>query len=698
MKFFFLILGSIGIVAAQPTLCSTSAGPILVHAEGLAERVGDIIYSCTGVPNSTQAVNLSVELNVFITNRISSGNSITGTVLTVDNGSGPQVVMMQPLLLTPATLLWDEVPLVFSPQGTLTIRIAGVRGNATAIPVGGQIEALLGGSISISPSLLAVGTPETSLYVGYSDKLICEQYGSPLPGDTTSFQSLIHGGTVFTSTRVTEGWAGAFDPRSAPANLNADSGTRIIVRYSGFPQAAQLFVPSVVAGSDAIQATSGGDLGVAASGGAYAPSASGSLLLVLVPGADSTGAGGTPVYTPGAIGSGTVNFDSATQLQLVNGAAYAVYEVMDSNPFALETAQFPTFLGLARNVVTTAVETAETVTLAPVSTIASASATSPIPRFVAIMAPSDCGILGDCGASYFPQLTVQTTSLQYTLPVGSPGQAQYVPVNNSGAGVLEWAASVSYTNGNGWLTVQTPSGMNGGTVRLDAYPGSLGVGTYQATLTIDGGAAGRRFVAVTLVVTQAPAPVGPQISMVENAASFAQVPVVPGSLTTIMGSALTGKLVTATFNGIPATIDFSNATQINLLVPASLASQTSAQLVVTVDGVSSAPTTVQVAPFEPGIFTGGVANQDATPNSVSNGAAAGSEIYFYATGLSGSGTITARRGTMEITNLQYAGPAPGFPGVQQINLTIPAGLGAISTELYVCGNGVCSMPAPLTLK
>jgi uncharacterized protein (TIGR03437 family) len=698
MKFFFLILGLAALAAAQPTVCSTTAGPTLVHAEGLTERIGDILYSCTGAPNSSLSVNLSVQLNTLISNRLSSGTSITGTVLTVDNGSGPQVVVMQPLLLTPTTLIWDQVPLTFSAQGTLKIKIAGVRGNATAIPVGGQIDAFLGGSILISQSVLAVGTPEVSLYDGFSNNLICAQSGSPLPGITNSIQSLIQSGAAFTSTRVTEGWAGAFAPKSAPLSLNADTGTRILIQYSGFPVGARLFVPSVVAGSDAIQATAGGDLGVPASGGAYVPSATGSLLLGLVIGADSNGVGGTPVYTPGAIGLGTAAFDSAAELQMVNGVAYAVYEVLDSNPFTLETAQFPTFLGLAPNLVTTAAPTAESVTIAPVSTVATASTTSPIPRFLASTPPNDCGIIGDCNASYYPQLTVNVASVQYNLPAGSPGQAQYIVVNNSGGGVLSWTASVSYTSGSGWLVVQTPSGVNNGTLRLDAYPGNLAAGTYQATLTIDGGSAGRRFVAVTLVVAQAAAPTVPQISTVENAATFAAVPVVPGSLTTIMGSALTGQIVLVTFNWIPATIDFSSATQINLLVPASLASQTSAQLVVTVDGVSSAPMTVQLAPFEPGIFTGAVVNQDATVNAVGNGAAGGSVVYFYATGLSGAGAITVRVGSTELTNLNYAGPAPGFPGVQQINVLIPTGLGAMTTELYACGNGVCSPPVPLTLK
>jgi uncharacterized protein (TIGR03437 family) len=703
MKYCFLFLGSVGLLAAQTNSCATTSATTIVRVESLTERIGDIVFNCTGVPNTTLSVNLSVQLNTTVTNRISSGNIITGTVLTVDNGLGPQAVTVQPLLLTPSSLVWNGVPLTFSAQGALTIRIADIRVNAAGAGVNQEIIATLGssGSILITQSQLVVGVPETSLYAGFSANLVCAQYGSPLPGSSIGFASLIQEGTAFTSTRVTEGFSGAFSPKSAAANLNADTGTRFIVRYAGFPQAAQLFVPNVVAGSDAVQPTAGGDFGLPASGGAYAPSTGGSLLLSLVSGADSTGAGGSLVYTPGTVGSGTVTFDAVTQLPIVSGGAYAVYEVVDSNQFRVESAQFPTFLGLAANAVTTAVQTSESVTYAPVSTVFTASTNAPIPRFVAVQPQNDCAIVGDCGASYYPQLSVSSNPLQFTLPAGSPNQVQGLPVLNGGAGVLYWSAFVTYTSGSGWLTISPSSGMNNGSIEVYANPGTLPVGTYQATITVSGGSAGQQVVPVTLTITQATPP-GPKIVSVVNAASNAQAPVVAGSLATILGSALTGKNVSASFNGLPATVSFSSATQINLLVPQALASLSSAQLSVTVDGQTSLPVTVPVAQFEPGIFSGAVLNQDSTVNSSTNGAAAGSIIYFYATGLSGSGTITARIGTTEITNLYYAGPAPGYPGVQQINLTIPAGLAGMATELYACGTSagteVCSLPAPLTLK
>ncbi len=700
MKYLLLFLGSIGLVAAQSNTCATSAQTTIVRAEGLTERVGDIVLNCVGQPGSTINLNLSVQLNTAITNRIGSGNIVTGVLLTADSGTGPQAIPVQPQLLSQSNIVWNGVAFTYSALGALTIRIADLRANANAIPVGQQLIGYLAtsGGPLINPSQLAVATPQPSLYTGTSGDLICAQSGSPLPG-TVGFANLLSDGTAFTSTRLTEAFAGAFSPHSAAVNLNADTGTRFIIRYSGFPQAAQLFVPNLVAGSDAIQPTAGGDLGEAASAGVYAPSAGGSLLLSLVSGADPNGAGGTVGYTPGAVGSGSIQLDAVTPLTIVNGSAYAVYEVVDYNPYRLESAQFPTFLGLAPNAVSTFTETGEGVTYAPASNVATASTNAPIPRFVPAVPLSDCKIIGDCNASYYPQVSVSSGALQFTLPAGSVDQVQYVPVVNSGGGVLYWSASVTYNSGSGWLSIEPASGINNGTIRVDANPGNLSQGTYKSSITVAGGN-GTQTVPVTLTVTAA-APPNPVITSVVNAATFAQAPVVAGSLATILGSALTGTNVSVSFNGLAATVLFSSATQINLLVPQGLASLTSAQLYVMVDGRTSSPVTIPVAQFEPGIFTGAVLNQDSTVNSSGNPAAPGSVIYFYATGLSGSGTITARIGSTEITNLYYAGPAPGYPGVQQVNLIVPAGLSG-ATVLYACGTNsgseVCSLPVPLALK
>ena len=62
----------------------TSATPPLVRAEGLTERIGDIQLSCTGTPGNTINANISIGLNTNLTNRLSSGNTLTGIVFTVE--------------------------------------------------------------------------------------------------------------------------------------------------------------------------------------------------------------------------------------------------------------------------------------------------------------------------------------------------------------------------------------------------------------------------------------------------------------------------------------------------------------------------------------------------------------------------------------------------------------------------------------
>jgi uncharacterized protein (TIGR03437 family) len=702
-----LLLGFINFLTAQVSSCVTSAVPPIVSAEGYTERVGDINYVCNGVAGASVVANFTIAMNTNISNRISSGNILTGIIFTIDQGSGPQPVLVQPLLNLPNTLVYNGVSLTFSAQGTLAVRVSDIRVNATLVSVNNQIIASLGinvAGVPLTSSQLTVGTPQRGLYVGYSSAIVCAQNGSPLPA-TIGFASLIMANTVFASTRVTEGFADAFGPRSAGNNLNADSGQRIIARYSGLPQDASLFVPDVVAGSDAVQPTAGGDFGVPASGGAYAPSANGSLLLARVAGASANGAGGTPVYLPGAIGSGTVNFDSISQLQLdSSGSAYVVYEVVDANPSAQETAQFPTFLGLAPSGTRTASQTAEAVFFAPQSTVGSASPTEPLPRYAGVTPQPDCGIIGDC-STYLPQLSVGNPPLQFSGVPGTGVQQGYFVVANTGGGVLQWTASVSYANGAGWLSLDSYQGINGSNVRVYASPDALTPGVYKATIAVNAGAAGSQTLPVTLTVSAppaAPAPV-PLISSVVSAASFAAVPVVPGSLTTILGSGFTGKSVSATFNSLPAMVLFSNASQINLLVPAALGQVGSTHVVVSVDGSNSAVETVAVAAFEPAIFSGAVLNQDYTVNDVNHGAGVGSIIQIFVTGLSTSGTVTGHIFNEDINTPYYAGPAPGLLGVQQVDLVVPGDLTAMTTEVSICETGsdsakVCSIAAPLTLK
>ncbi len=675
--------------AQTPLSCATTASNTTVRLEGLTEPIGNIVLTCGGgTAGSAVTTNITLTLPAPITNRLSS-SGVPNASLTV-NG----VPSGTAALLATNVLAFNGVTFTVPVSGPVTIQISNVRA-AISQQSARQITANLSTTgLSLNNPNLIVATAAPGLLATYaSNGITC--VGSPLPSSIT-ISNLFAAGTIFTSTRVTEGFAGAFMPKDA----TSDAGTRILVSYSGFPAGSQLYVPDVVAGHDTVQPTAGGDLGGTQSGGAYAPTAQGSLLLARVSGTDANGAGGTPVITKAAI-SGLTTFNSASAVPLTNGAGIVVYEVIDSNPSVLETAQFPVFLGLNAAPNQTPAIASDAVSFAPVSTVTYATATDPIPRFTAGNPGSDCSALGDCGAQYFPVLSVSASILQFSVPAGSPFQTQFVMVNNTGGGVMLFNDTLTFqSGGTGWLVVDPPSGTNFATLRVIANPIALAPGLYNATLTINAGSAGIRTLPISLTVG---APVV-TVSSITNAATLQPGPLVAGSLATIKGVNFATTNVGVTFNGIPAPLLYTSAGQINLQVPAALAASPQATVVVTVNGSSSAAQTVQLAAVAPGVF--GILNQDGSVNGTGAPSHAGQILQIFATGLisTGTGPVTVNlQGQNGLTPL-YAGVAPGLTGVQQVNVAIPAGTAAGQASLAVCAAGgsaaqpVCSSAFPVTVQ
>jgi uncharacterized protein (TIGR03437 family) len=116
----------------------------------------------------------------------------------------------------------------------------------------------------------------------------------------------------------------------------------------------------------------------------------------------------------------------------------------------------------------------------------------------------------------------------------------------------------------------------------------------------------------------------------------------PASLST------TGGTLTVAFNKATGTTLIANAyllfatnSQINLLVPSGVAGNTTANLVVTVGGVSSSAFDFNVAAASPGLFTttssgtgqGAILNSDFSVNSAAKPAKAGTSVMIYVSGL-----------------------------------------------------------------
>jgi uncharacterized protein (TIGR03437 family) len=230
-------------------------------------------------------------------------------------------------------------------------------------------------------------------------------------------------------------------------------------------------------------------------------------------------------------------------------------------------------------------------------------------------------------------------------------------------------------------------------------PGGMAIGANGTLLIAD--SANNRIRSLT------PSAVAPQTAAVAvvNAASLAAGPIAPGEIITVFGTGFDPANTQLLFDGQPATLFYTGATQINALAPASLAANSTAGLSIVVDGAPVGDAAVSVSAAAPGIFTtagatgqAAAVNQDGTLNSASNPAARGSVVSLYATG---QGSSAANNVTVNIagynTPLLYAGAAPGFPGLMQINAQIPSGFLPPGIQLVLLSVGAASSQAGVTL-
>ncbi len=234
------------------------------------------------------------------------------------------------------------------------------------------------------------------------------------------------------------------------------------------------------------------------------------------------------------------------------------------------------------------------------------------------------------------------------------------------------------------------------------------------------------------VVDPLPAPLFSSGS-VTNAASFLSGAVAPGEIVSIFGSNLgpdqgvlggldqSGRVVsllggvTVTFNGLPAPLFFASAGQLNVQVPMELAGAASALVVIQRGQAVSTPTVVTFRTARPGLFTmpatstAVVVNQDGSLNSASNPAPRGSFITLFGTG---QGPVDPALATGELaggtqlshvvspvsvtiggqpTTVSFAGMAPGFSGLLQVNAVVPAGAsGGSQTPVELTIDGVAT--------
>ncbi len=214
---------------------------------------------------------------------------------------------------------------------------------------------------------------------------------------------------------------------------------------------------------------------------------------------------------------------------------------------------------------------------------------------------------------------------------------------------------------------------------------------------------------------------------VVNAASYA-AGVVPGSLATVFAAGVldTPGIVTASaiplpvsLSGVSVTMDGITAPltaiansngleQVNLQVPFELAGKSTVSVVVTRNDQSSAAVSVPVWTVQPGVYAVAVHNSDYSLVTDSKPLVFGEYAFLYAEGLGAvqnqpatgaaapSSPLASTKADVRVTlggvacDVQYAGLAPGFAGVYQVNFRVAAGVGPGPAGLVVSAGGVDS--------
>ena len=437
-----LLTGAVSTASAQPFTCNaTSAVPTLMRSEGLTELAGDIVLQCAGIlpATSLNQANISVFLgNTTITSRIlDTTNNLSEVLLLIDepgtgnvgapdfilSGAGQNVFQG---FISGNQVTFIGIPVVPTASvGSLVtsrvFRISNLRANASAVGTGasgtpGQVTAFVSiagpTSIAVNNAQQTVGFVQKGLTfsVRTAGKKAADQdtVGTRSLSDLTFPQCQSRTGTTRAAAqaalRFAENFATAFKVRQSVDLANvpvpqiipgaiyntesglsipgltgttgttipfaalgiADFGTKLRAVFNNIPNGVSVFVSNRNIINDAPSSTSAG------------------IQAVLL--SSETAPSVFPSGVGGAVPENTFTSDAipVNQVALTSGTGVAVWEVIAASSLKQEYADFYIYYGYSSNQAanTPATGTGTVAgTLAPVSTVATASATAPIPRF-----------------------------------------------------------------------------------------------------------------------------------------------------------------------------------------------------------------------------------------------------------------------------------------------------------------------------
>ncbi len=284
--------------------------------------------------------------------------------------------------------------------------------------------------------------------------------------------------------------------------------------------------------------------------------------------------------------------------------------------------------------------------------------------------------------------------------------------------------SVNVTPAGSGTVVRTPDSPTGfydaGTeVTLEAVPGPQNHFAGFSGAVVSTNRVAKIVITRTVFVTAEFAG-GPALTSLLDAAGFRAAPLAPGAIFALFGSALAEPALTITDQtgaGKPASLLYTSATQVNFIVPEGLTPGPVTLKLTNSAGTATLETTL--AATSPGLFTSNgngsgaaaghvirvkadgtqehapLASCGATPGScVPTAIDFGAETDQIYISLYGTGFRSGSRDTVQVSiggtpvPVEYVGPQPDTPGLDQLNVKLPrslAGMGEVDLVLTVDG-------------
>jgi uncharacterized protein (TIGR03437 family) len=330
----------------------------------------------------------------------------------------------------------------------------------------------------------------------------------------------------------------------------------------------------------------------------------------------------------------------------------------------------------------------------------------------------------------------------FQTPGGWPASLQALIVDDCGNPLTSGSVVASFSTGDPAVALNS---IGNGSWAGTWQPHGTAAG--QATITVNATSftpalTGSAAISGAIVANPAVPSVSPG-GVVSAASLESNAPVGIGSFISIFGSNLAPQATLAEALPLPnvladihvllggelVPLDYAGSGQINAIVPYDLQVNSTQQLIVQLNNTYSLPQAVTVGPAQPAVFS---QNQSGTGPGVivvvkpdgtqfetgpSAPASAGDALVIYCTGLGGVTPPVTAGAAASLTQLSktddpvkvtvggqpatvlFAGLAPGFAGLYQVNVTVPAGIAASpNTPVVLTVAGQSSVPVTVAIQ